>query len=65
MKIEFLFGEVCNFYGDPQNVTYLAQSAKNAEIINTSLLGGAVFCPRTPRYRRYGVDERKHAKKSH
>ena len=28
MKIEFLFGEVCNFYGDPQNVTYLAQSAK-------------------------------------
>lgn len=48
MKIEFLFGEVCNFYGDPQNVTYLAQSAKNAEIINTSLLDEPYFVRERP-----------------
>ena len=48
MKIEFLFGEVCNFYGDPQNVTYLAQSAENAEVINTSLLDEPYFVRERP-----------------
>lgn len=37
MKIEVLFPEVCNLYGDPQNVTYLSQTLPLAEIINTSL----------------------------
>ncbi len=48
MKIEFLFGEICNFYGDPQNVTYLAQSAENAEIIETDLLSVPYFVSSRP-----------------
>jgi len=37
MKIEVLFPEICNLFGDLGNVRYLAQSYKDAEIINTSL----------------------------
>ncbi len=37
MKIEILFGEVCNLYGDPQNAVYLAKTLPNAEFIHTPL----------------------------
>ena len=36
-RIEFLFPEVANLYGDPFNITYLKNSMKNVEIIETSL----------------------------
>ncbi len=37
MKIEVLFPEICNLYGDLQNIMYLKQCIENVEIINTSL----------------------------
>ena len=37
MKIEVLFPEVCNLYGDLQNIEYLRRSLGDAEIIETSL----------------------------
>ena len=37
MKIEVLFPEVCNLYGDLQNIEYLKRSLKGADIIETSL----------------------------
>ena len=36
MKIEVLYPEICNLYGDLQNITYIA-SSNNIEVINTSL----------------------------
>lgn len=37
MKIEILFSEVCNLYGDLQNMEYLKKCLPEAEFINTSL----------------------------
>ena len=37
IKIEFLFPEIANLYGDPFNVKYLKNSLKEAEIIETAL----------------------------
>lgn len=37
MKIEVLFPEFCNLYGDTQNMTYLKQCMPEAEFIETSL----------------------------
>ena len=37
MKIEVLFSEVCNLYGDVQNMNYLKKCLTDAEFINTSL----------------------------
>ena len=37
MKIEVLFPEVCNLYGDLQNMNYLKKCLPEAEFINTSL----------------------------
>lgn len=37
MKIEILFPEVCNLYGDLQNINYLKKCLPEAEFINTSL----------------------------
>lgn len=37
MKIENLYPEICNYYGDPQNVSYLRQCYPDCEIINTCL----------------------------
>lgn len=37
MKIEVLFPEVCNLYGDLQNINYLKKCLPEAEFINTSL----------------------------
>ena len=36
MKIEVLYPELCNLYGDLYNAEYLARSA-GAEIVNTKL----------------------------
>ena len=37
MKIEILFPEICNLYGDLQNIEYLAKCLPEAEVVNTSL----------------------------
>lgn len=37
VRIEFLFPEVANLYGDPFNVKYLKNSSKDAEVIETAL----------------------------
>ena len=37
IKIEFLFPEIANLYGDPFNVKYLKNSLKDVEVIETSL----------------------------
>lgn len=38
IKIEFLFPEVANLYGEPFNVRYLQNSLKEVEVIETSLI---------------------------
>ena len=37
LKIEVLYPEVCNLFGNMYNIKYLQQSVKDIEIINTSL----------------------------
>ena len=37
MKIEILFPELCNLYGDRGNIKYLKECIKDAEVIKTSL----------------------------
>lgn len=37
MKVEILFPEVCNLYGDLQNVYYLKRSCPELEIAETDL----------------------------
>lgn len=37
MKIEVLFPEVCNLYGDLANIRYLAESMQDVEVVETSL----------------------------
>jgi CobQ-like glutamine amidotransferase family enzyme len=37
MKIEILFPEVCNLFGDLMNIDYLCRSIPEAEVIRTSL----------------------------
>jgi len=48
MKIEVLFSEVCNFYGDPQNVEYLKQSCPAAEFIYTDFNSEPYFVNNIP-----------------
>lgn len=48
MIIEVLFAEICNLYGDPQNVEYLSLTLPNAEIIKTSLDSVPYFANNKP-----------------
>ncbi len=48
MIIEVLFAEVCNLYGDPQNVEYLAQTLPDATIIHTPLDSEPYFVHNRP-----------------
>lgn len=43
MKIEVLFPEICNLYGDLANVRYLKESVPNAELVMTSLKSVPAF----------------------
>ena len=47
MKIEVLFPEICNLFGDLQNVKYLARSSA-AELVFTSLNDTPLFLTETP-----------------
>lgn len=48
MVIEILFSEVCNLYGDAQNVTYLQATLPDAEFIFTPLTQQPYFVENTP-----------------
>ena len=48
MVVEILFHEVCNLYGDGQNVTYLRSTLPDAEFIFTPLTGEPYFAKNTP-----------------
>ena len=48
MKIEVLFPEICNLYGDLANITYLKRCLPEAEIINTSLKDRPLFVSEKP-----------------
>lgn len=48
MVIEILFSEVCNLYGDGQNVTYLQATLPHADFIFTSLTDEPYFLNNTP-----------------
>lgn len=43
MKVEVLFPEFCNLYGDMSNIKYLEKSVKDIEIIYTALNATPVF----------------------
>lgn len=48
MVIEVLFSEVCNLYGDAQNVTYLQATLPDAQFIFTPLTQQPYFVGNTP-----------------
>ncbi len=48
MKIEVLFPEICNLYGDLANVAYLSRCLPEAEIVNTSLKDEPLFVKEKP-----------------
>lgn len=48
MKIEVLFPEICNLYGDLFNVKYLKECLPDAEIIETSLADTPLFVTEKP-----------------
>lgn len=48
MKVEILFSEVCNLYGDGQNVTYLQASLPDAEFIFTPVTADPYFLTNKP-----------------
>lgn len=48
MKIEVLFPEICNLYGDLFNVKYLKECLPDAQIINTSLTDEPYFVKEKP-----------------
>lgn len=48
MKIEVLFPEFCNLFGDPANIRYLKKCLPEAEIIETPLGGEPLFAREAP-----------------
>lgn len=48
MKIEILYEETCNLYGDPQNAAYLKASVPDAEFFRTSLADRPYFADNRP-----------------
>ena len=48
MIIDVLFDEICNLYGDPQNVIYLQKTLPDAKIIRTTLDSEPYFLNNRP-----------------
>jgi len=48
MVVEVLFNEVCNLYGDGQNVTYLQATLPDAQFVFTPLTAQPYFAENTP-----------------
>ena len=48
MVVEILFEEVCNLYGDGQNVHYLQATLPDAQFVHTALTDEPYFAEHTP-----------------
>lgn len=48
MKIEVLFPEICNLYGELENVSYLDKSCEDVQIIRTSITDEPYFADYEP-----------------
>ncbi len=48
MKIEVLYPEICNLYGDLANIEYLRRSCPEIEVVNTSLKKTPLFAAEEP-----------------
>lgn len=48
MKIEILFPEICNLYGELSNIEYLAKSCQDIEIVRTPITGNPYFAKERP-----------------
>ena len=48
MKIEVLFPEICNLYGDLFNVEFLRRSCRDIELVNTSIRSEPLFLSEKP-----------------
>ena len=48
MKIEVLYPEVCNLYGDLMNIEYLRRSCGDIEVVKTDLKEPPLFVSETP-----------------
>lgn len=48
IRVEVLFPEVANLYGDSENITYLKKSMPQLEIVETNLAGEPCFVEKTP-----------------
>lgn len=48
MKIEVLFPEICNLYGDLMNIEYLRRSCDEIEVVNTGLKDEPLFLTEKP-----------------
>lgn len=48
MKIEVLFPEICNLYGELENISYLQKSCDEVQIINTSIIDEPYFADNEP-----------------
>ncbi len=48
MVVEILFSEVCNLYGDGQNIQYLQASLPDAQFVFTTLMDTPYFTENTP-----------------
>lgn len=48
IRIEVLFPEIANLYGDLENVDYLARSCPEIEVVHTHLTGEPAFMKETP-----------------
>ena len=57
LRVEVLYPEVCNLFGNTYNIKYLEQSVKDIEIINTSLNDEPTFVKRKCRLSLYGSND--------
>ena len=48
IRIEVLFPEIANLYGDLENISYLKKSCPEIEVVETHLVGEPCFIERTP-----------------
>lgn len=48
IRVEVLFPEVANLYGDSENISYLKKSYPELEIVETNLAGEPYFVEKTP-----------------
>lgn len=48
MKVEVLFPEICNLYGELENIKYLKKSCPHIEVIETAINDRPLLVSETP-----------------